>query len=417
MRARRQAVVVASIVALIALPRVASSTVIDGPIVNPANGHTYYLLAPELWTEADAEAVSLGGHLVAINDQAEEDWVFGTFGYQNGVPNALWIGLMSTVGPTGPFGWTDGESVNYSHWDVGEPSNFANEVYVEIYCPTGSHPGLWNNIANDEAGQFCTTTLPWGVVEVGSSCPNACDDGDNCTADSCNPITGCLHTATPKALGDDDQGCVPPDKSPAKCEDGIAKDAAKLSLALFKCHLKASAAGLKVQPFDEEGCETAALGKYTLKIGLLQACPACLNTGAVRDGVTNQVDGMAGATIYCDSESGALLADGDDGGWVPADKTTAKCEDGATKALAKLVGAVVKCHTKLADAKVKAQPFDEEGCETAAVGKFDAARLKLTGCPACLAPLLPGLGVATAGGLDGQNAQIYCASPSGAFIE
>lgn len=65
---------------------------------------------------------------------------------------------------------------------------------------------------------------------------------------------------------------------------------------------------------------------------------------------------------------------------------------------------------------MKGVPFDEEGCEGAAVGKLDTARLRLTGCPACLTPLLSGLGAATAAGLDLQNAQTYCASPSGAFV-
>ena len=87
----------------------------------------------------------------------------------------------------------------------------------------------------------------------------------------------------------------------------------------------------------------------------------------------------------------------------------AKCTDGATKALSKLVGAVVKCHLKLADMKLKGMPFDEEVCETAAAGKFDAARLKLTGCPPCLAAVLPTLGAATATRIDGENARTYCA--------
>ena len=37
-----------------------------GPITNPANGHDYYLLEASTWTAAEAEAVSLGGHLVTI---------------------------------------------------------------------------------------------------------------------------------------------------------------------------------------------------------------------------------------------------------------------------------------------------------------------------------------------------------------
>src|SRR5262245_19715924 len=52
------------------LPSVAA-----GPIVNPANGHSYLLLSPSTWTAAEAESVSLGGSLATIDDAAENQWV------------------------------------------------------------------------------------------------------------------------------------------------------------------------------------------------------------------------------------------------------------------------------------------------------------------------------------------------------
>src|SRR6476619_1362742 len=51
-----------------------------GPIVNPANGHTYYRLTQSNWSAAESQAISLGGHLATINDAAENDWVATTFG-------------------------------------------------------------------------------------------------------------------------------------------------------------------------------------------------------------------------------------------------------------------------------------------------------------------------------------------------
>jgi hypothetical protein len=45
--------------------------VLAGPIANPANNHQYYLLEPACWTNAENTAVSLGGHLVSIDDEAE----------------------------------------------------------------------------------------------------------------------------------------------------------------------------------------------------------------------------------------------------------------------------------------------------------------------------------------------------------
>jgi hypothetical protein len=74
---------------------------------------------------------------------------------------------------------------------------------------------------------------------------------------------------------------------------------------------------------------------------------------------------------------------GDDTGFVPPDKATLKCESSVTKNAAKLTLAVSICHDKAADAGVKGKTFDEEACETAARGKYDAANAKLT-CPMCV---------------------------------
>ena len=53
--------------------------ILSGPAINPGPGHTYYLLTQNTWTASEAEAVTLGGHLVTINDSAENDWVLNTF--------------------------------------------------------------------------------------------------------------------------------------------------------------------------------------------------------------------------------------------------------------------------------------------------------------------------------------------------
>jgi hypothetical protein len=220
-------------------------------------------------------------------------------------------------------------------------------------------------------------------------------------------------------LGDgDDTGFVPPDKTTLKCEVGVSKAAAKYGAALIACHNKAATAGLKTQASaDDTACESAALTKYNAAVGKLTGCPPCLDPAAIAANAKSQLDTAANALFFCDNTSGIPLSDGDDSGFVPASKTTAKCQEGVAKAVAKLEGALVTCHGKSAGAQLKQKPFDEEGCETAAKGKFSTAISKLSGCPSCLAGALPSLPGAVEAGVDAASGPTYCASPSGAFVD
>src|SRR6266853_2638017 len=58
--------------------------VLAGPILNPVNGHSYYLLPKSTWSNAEAQAVRLGGHLATIRNAAEDHWVYSTFGSYGG---------------------------------------------------------------------------------------------------------------------------------------------------------------------------------------------------------------------------------------------------------------------------------------------------------------------------------------------
>lgn len=145
-----------------------SPQVIAGPITNQANGHIYYLLANSTWTEAEAKAVTLGGHLATINDAAENNWVLSTFANYGGAAHSLWIGF-NDVQQEGTFGWSSGEPVSYTRWLSGEPNNAnggENYVIIEGYDPSyPSQYGYWVDTKNiTTAGG----TLPpfYGVVEI-----------------------------------------------------------------------------------------------------------------------------------------------------------------------------------------------------------------------------------------------------------
>lgn len=116
------------------------AAIISGPVTNSANGHIYYLLTQNTWTASEAEAQTLGGHLVTINDQAEQDWVLNTFAAFGGVDRALWIGLTDRY-QEGAFSWSSGEPLGYTHWqsppqpDNGSSSAHGAENYVHMLWP------------------------------------------------------------------------------------------------------------------------------------------------------------------------------------------------------------------------------------------------------------------------------------------
>jgi len=132
-------------------------------VLNPANNHLYYLLAPGTWTSSQAQAVALGGNLVTINDAAENNWVYATFG---GMNKPLWIGLTDQASE-GNFSWISGEPVTYTNWSPGEPNDNQGEDYayiVEANPVLNLIPGKWNDYP--DAGDVYSLRSVYGVAEV-----------------------------------------------------------------------------------------------------------------------------------------------------------------------------------------------------------------------------------------------------------
>lgn len=153
----------------------AGAKIIGGPITNPANGHVYYLLAPNSWTASEAEAENLDGTLATIRTAAEQEWVFSTFGNYSGTNHPLWIGLRRTW-PNGPLVWVTGEKIDYANWSAGNPDNAGgSENFVEMYPPDDpGRPGSWNDAMDNS---FVRGVQPCGVVEVmGKTNPQSLTD-------------------------------------------------------------------------------------------------------------------------------------------------------------------------------------------------------------------------------------------------
>lgn len=135
----------------------AGAGLLSGAIRNTSTQHDYYLTTQSNWTDAEALAISLGGHLVTVNDAAENQWILDTFGTFDGRNRQLWIGL-NDLQSAGNFVWTSGEAVSFTNWSVGEPNFIGSERHVFIYGPGTPKPaGLWNNEYNR------TTFESWGL--------------------------------------------------------------------------------------------------------------------------------------------------------------------------------------------------------------------------------------------------------------
>jgi len=129
---------------------------------NPATGHWYDIVssAPDgSWLSAETNANALGGHLVTINDAAEEAWLRSVFG-----SNTLyWIGFTDAT-VEGTWVWVSGEPVTYTNWDTLEPNNCIPPAIGEDYAVLNwnAATGGWNDWDHQRPGYYRID----GIVEV-----------------------------------------------------------------------------------------------------------------------------------------------------------------------------------------------------------------------------------------------------------
>ena len=121
-------------------------------ITNPTNGHLYKLIDSGSWQGCEDNAVGLGGHLVTINDEDEQNWLVSTFGSNE----EYGIGFTDK-NEEGRWEWISGEEATYTNWASGEPNNCGNseksgncedEDYAVMNCsaPSCGAAGQWNDV-------------------------------------------------------------------------------------------------------------------------------------------------------------------------------------------------------------------------------------------------------------------------------
>ena len=112
-------------------------------------GSTYavYDITGMSWEEANAYCNSLGGHLVTITTSEEQAFINNNL-LTNCANNLYWIGGKQV---NSEWKWVTNENFYFTNWASGEPTNTANEYYIDMYGKKGRTDisiGQWNNTFN-----------------------------------------------------------------------------------------------------------------------------------------------------------------------------------------------------------------------------------------------------------------------------
>lgn len=89
-------------------------------IVNPANGHAYAKILCENFEATQTRARTESAYLVTINDEGEQKWLSGVFGYR-----LYWIGLHRGENEI-EWQWHNGDSLTYTNW--GPKDRFTSDI-------------------------------------------------------------------------------------------------------------------------------------------------------------------------------------------------------------------------------------------------------------------------------------------------
>ncbi len=117
----------------------------DLQYVGSLNGHHYYKFnSPSTWTEAETNALALGGHLVTINNQTENDFITND---PNLASSNIWIGLYRNTIPGSDFNWVNCDALTYTNWAASSssPSAASSEQHAYIRANGCPDAGQWKN--------------------------------------------------------------------------------------------------------------------------------------------------------------------------------------------------------------------------------------------------------------------------------
>jgi len=128
-------------------------------------GDSYYYCsyARVNWRKAKRGAEQIGGHLVAINSQTENDFISRRL-----IEREAYIGLNDQA-LEGDYRWVNGESLTYTKWKSKQPDGDDDEDVVEMDAQ-----GYWYDVTGKEKREYvveiqgCDQVTQIGGPEPGS---------------------------------------------------------------------------------------------------------------------------------------------------------------------------------------------------------------------------------------------------------
>jgi hypothetical protein len=149
------AVLALALSTVVVAPADASGVDPGGWHYNATTRHTYGMTGEMTWLDAEQLAVRLGGHLVTINDQAEQDWLVTQF------PDPYeWIGINDRA-REGVWVWSSGTRVTFTAWQDTQPDDWKG------YDPLGEDAAVL--FFPDQLPGWVSISGRWlgkGIVEV-----------------------------------------------------------------------------------------------------------------------------------------------------------------------------------------------------------------------------------------------------------
>ena len=116
-------------------------------------GHSYmHVQKPVCWHDAKELCEALGGHLLTISSQAEQNFIAEAFGGGPKQPPFIWLGATDERRER-RWEWVTGEKWRFTSWHRGEPNNTWNN---EDWAIMAGYDGRieWNDVRDTAPYQF-----------------------------------------------------------------------------------------------------------------------------------------------------------------------------------------------------------------------------------------------------------------------